>query len=132
MLYKKLDREKVMNSMLEALKLYKQITQLEEECNKLKEKMAELEMLELEKNLNCEQLFEFVNSISKYDKTEDVLEKLKISYGLTLENEEVKADIDKLQQEYEEYQEKINGLYDEMHNLEGDFDENTEESGESR
>ena len=104
----------IKEAMSKAASLYQSILINEHIQETIENKAETLEMFELMQNISSEELFEIVNSVSSYDSTKDIIERIKETFKV---NSTDSPELTKLKEEHAELERCIEALYKQLHNL---------------
>lgn len=104
----------IKEAMSKATSLYQSILINEHIQETIKNKAETLEMFELMQNISSEELYEIVNSVSSYDSTKDIIERIKETFKV---NNTDSPELTKLKEEHAELERCIEALYKQLHNL---------------
>lgn len=104
----------IKEAMSKAASLYQSILINEHIQETIKNKIETIEMFELMQNISSEELFEVINSVSSYDSTKDIIERIKETFKVSNNDS---PELIKIKSEHAELEEIINSLYKQLHNL---------------
>lgn len=76
-----------------------------------------LVLLDMTKKLDYEHLIEFVYSLSIYDTEEDMIERIRVTFGVEPDYEKFNEQFEQIEQNHKELEEEINRVYEKMWNM---------------
>ena len=112
--------EKIVQTLREmvcGVEINNDIQMSEYEIEKLKYKMNDIEYNELLKLLDSEKLQEIIQSRSVYDDTATLIERIKTTFNVKVEDEEVLNKLANMQAEIDMRQKNINKMFNDLSDL---------------
>ena len=112
--YQNTPSSNIKEAMSRATSIYQSILINEHIQETIRNKVEITELFEHMKSLTSEQLFELVNSVSSYDTTRDIIERIKETFKV---NSTDSPELVQMKAEQAEVESHIEALYKQLHNL---------------
>ena len=112
--------EKIVQTLREmvcGVEINNDIQMSEYEIEKIKYKMQDIEYNALLKLLDSEKLQEIIQSRSVYDDTETLIERIKTTFGVEVQDKEVLDKLENMQAEIDMRQKNIKKMFDDLADL---------------